>query len=90
MSQGFPETLRIILEPVAHLLDDPAVTSVFINGPDEIWVERDGALKQEELKGKLTEGILLDAVRAAGAPVWGRAGRRGHPAGGPASKTGRG
>ncbi|MGH3442836.1 MAG: CpaF family protein, partial [Nitriliruptorales bacterium] len=29
------------LEP---LLRDPAVTDVMVNGPDEVWVERDGRL----------------------------------------------
>jgi len=33
------------LKPVADLLDDPTVTEVLINGPDEIYVEREGRLE---------------------------------------------
>jgi pilus assembly protein CpaF len=34
------------LGPIAPLLADPSVTDVMINGPDDIWVERDGRLQR--------------------------------------------
>lgn len=34
------------LGPAEHLLRDPAVTDVMVNGPDEVWVERDGRLER--------------------------------------------
>jgi len=33
------------LGPLQSLLDDPAVTDVLVNGPGEVWVERDGRLE---------------------------------------------
>ncbi len=33
------------LGPVAALLRDPGVTDVMVNGPEEVWVERDGRLE---------------------------------------------
>ena len=38
------ETIRPFLRPIAHLLDDPTVTEVMVNGSSRIFVERDGQL----------------------------------------------
>lgn len=34
------------LGPIEMLLRDPGVTDVLVNGPDEVWVERDGRLER--------------------------------------------
>jgi pilus assembly protein CpaF len=36
--------------PVEKLLADPTVTEVMINGPDDVWVERDGRLSQTNVR----------------------------------------
>jgi type IV secretion system protein VirB11 len=36
------KTLRLLLEPIQPWLDDPCVTDLCINRPDEVWVERLG------------------------------------------------
>jgi pilus assembly protein CpaF len=41
---------RAGLGPLAPLLADPAVTDVLVNGPAEIWVERDGRLERAPLR----------------------------------------
>ncbi len=41
---------RAGLGPLASLLADPAVTDVLVNGPAEIWVERDGRLERVPLR----------------------------------------
>lgn len=49
------------LGPVEALLRDPGVTDVMVNGPGEVWVERDGRLQQEHVRfSGPTE--LLEAV----------------------------
>lgn len=37
-----PEPIIITTEPLASLLADPTITEVMINGPDTIFIERDG------------------------------------------------
>src|SRR5213594_3465734 len=41
------ETIRPFLRPIAHLLDDPTVTEVMVNGSGRVFVERDGELACE-------------------------------------------
>jgi pilus assembly protein CpaF len=41
----FEETLLQFLEPIRQYLDDPTVSEVMINGPDQIFVERGGVLE---------------------------------------------
>jgi len=41
----FVHTLRGFLAPVQPYLDDPAVCEIMINGPDRIFIEKDGRLK---------------------------------------------
>ena len=58
------------LGPLQDLLDDPAVTEIMVNGPDEIYVERAGKLSriprsldgEEELRG-LIERIVAPLGR---------------------------
>jgi len=56
------------LEP---LLADPAVTDVLVNGPNEVWVERDGLLSRVQLSLGREDDVRRLAVRLAAA-----AGRR--------------
>jgi pilus assembly protein CpaF len=49
---SFAATVRAIVDeltglgPLAPLLADPGVTDVLVNGPAEVWVERDGRLER--------------------------------------------
>ena len=42
----FEQTLMSFFEPVRPYLDDPRVTEIMINGPDEIFIERAGKLEK--------------------------------------------
>lgn len=42
----FGVTLRKFLLPVAPFLDDPTVSEVMINGPKEIYIEREGKIEE--------------------------------------------
>ena len=44
----FIDSLKNFLSPVAHLLEDPNVTEIMINGPEEIWVEIKGKVKKSQ------------------------------------------
>jgi pilus assembly protein CpaF len=57
----FAESLRAFLKPVLPFLDDPSITEVMINGPDDIWIEREGLL--ERTSARFTEEGLLAAAR---------------------------
>jgi pilus assembly protein CpaF len=46
MSELYENTLRYHLGPVASLFEDPTVSEVLINGPDEIYCERGGKLEK--------------------------------------------
>lgn len=48
--------------PLQPLLDDPAVTDVLVNGPRDVWVERDGRLRRASVD-------LGDAARVRGLAV---------------------
>ena len=57
----FAESLRTFLKPVAAYLDDDSITEVMINGPEDVWVERQGRLIHTS--AKFTEEGLLAAAR---------------------------
>ena len=42
----FDTTIRNFLDPVVPFLEDPSVTEILINGPSEIYVEREGRLEK--------------------------------------------
>jgi pilus assembly protein CpaF len=60
-SEGFPASIdieRLVREvvdaalglgPLDELLSDPAITEIMVNGPREIWVERQGRLQRSAL-----------------------------------------
>ena len=48
--------------PLDHLLHDPAVSEIMVNGPDDVYVERDGMLMKAEARFQ-DEGQLLETIR---------------------------
>ncbi len=54
--------------PLTRLMSDPAVTDILLNGPHEVWVERDGTLQQHppvfESAGELLD--LIERLMAEG------------------------
>ena len=54
------------LGPVEGLLRDPAVTDVMVNGPDEVWIERDGRLERTDLRFADAEAVLAAVLRVIG------------------------
>jgi pilus assembly protein CpaF len=58
----YEETLRQFFAPIVPFLDDPAVSEVMINGPEQIYIERKGKL---ELTGARfpTREALMAALR---------------------------
>jgi pilus assembly protein CpaF len=45
----FGVTLRKFLLPVAEFLDDPSVSEVMINGPQEVYIEREGKVTKTDV-----------------------------------------
>ena len=64
VSDMYVESLKAFLKPIAHLLDDPKVSEVMINGPEEVWVEASGKLYKTNASFT-TEGIEAAAVNMA-------------------------
>ena len=60
-SNVFVETLKSFLSPVASLLENPDVTEIMINGPNDIWVEMKGKIKKTNASFP-DEDSLLAAV----------------------------
>src|SRR5262249_1206556 len=45
----YRETLRHFLQPIAPLLEDPAVTEIMVIGPERIYCERRGTIQRTDL-----------------------------------------
>jgi pilus assembly protein CpaF len=45
------------LGPLAPLLADPNVTDVLVNGPSEVWVERDGGIQKTPVRFPSTAAV---------------------------------
>ena len=60
----FIETLLGFLDPVRPFLDDPSVSEVMINGPDQIFVERRGKLELTKARFPSAESVMC-AIRNA-------------------------
>lgn len=73
----FAETVRWAADhlagmgPLETLLRQPGVTDVMVNGPEEVWVERDGRLERTDVRFTSAEEVL-DAVRRVVGPSGGR------------------
>lgn len=59
----YRQTTRHFLQPIAGLLDDPAVSEVLINGPDRVYFEKAGRLHLAEGVKFASEAALLAAAR---------------------------
>ena len=57
----FAESLRAFLGPIVPYLDEPSVTEIMINGPNDIWIEQGGLLSRTNIT--FTEDGLLAAAR---------------------------
>ena len=74
--------------PIEYLLKDPDVTEVMVNGPDDVYVEREGRI--EKVTDRLFEGeesvhhLMGDQIRETKRRTR-RRGRRNAPAQGPAT-----
>jgi pilus assembly protein CpaF len=53
----FNETILQFLDPVRKYLEDPAVSEVMINGPDQIYIERKGQLELVPAKFESREAL---------------------------------
>lgn len=51
------------LGPIQRLLDDPEVTDVLVNGPDEVWVDRGGSLAPADVVFDSEEHLITTIER---------------------------
>lgn len=56
------------LGPIQVWMDDPEVTDVLVNGPDEVWVDRGGALERVDTAFE-SVGEIVTVVERAIAPL---------------------
>jgi pilus assembly protein CpaF len=56
----YDKSVRAFLKPVIRYLDDPSVTEIMINGPENVWIERKGRLYRTPAK------FTPEGVEAAG------------------------
>lgn len=52
------------LGPIQQLVDDPDVTDVLVNGPDEVWVDRGGPLERADVEFESNEHLIATIERA--------------------------
>lgn len=60
----YSDSVRAFLKPILPLLDDPEITEIMINSPDEIWIERRGQLARTDARFS-DEGLLAAARNIA-------------------------
>jgi len=61
----FEETLLQFLAPIRPFLDDPSVSDIMINGPDQIYVERTGPLHLTNARFETREALIAALRNAA-------------------------
>ncbi len=54
--------LKSFLKPFSRWLDDRKITEIIVNGPGEIWIERDGAAKFERIDDAAINNALLQRL----------------------------
>src|SRR5215475_12846182 len=54
----FAETLLQFFAPIRPFLDDPSVSEVMINGPEQIFIERRGRLELTDARFDSKEALL--------------------------------
>lgn len=74
LAVGDESLLRLVSElrdeftgsgPLESLVRDPAVTDVFVNGPDQVWVDRGQGLERVAVRFSHSGAVLLLAQRLA-------------------------
>ncbi len=69
-----PQIVDVVMDnlvgmgPIEPLFRDPAVSDVFVNGPDEVWVERRGVLERTDVVFA-DDAAVLAAVERTIAPL---------------------
>lgn len=58
------EAIKNFLGPIGYLLDDPTVSEILVNGPDEVFVERKGKLQRIPDASFRSEDDLLAAINS--------------------------
>src|SRR5690348_10352058 len=61
MTLGF-ETVLPFLRPIEHLIRDDSISEIMVNGPDRIFIEREGVLEQVPDLA-LSERSLMVAIK---------------------------
>ena len=61
----FEETLLQFLSPIRPVLDDPSVSDIMINGPDQIYVEKKGQLHLTNARFETREALIAALRNAA-------------------------
>jgi pilus assembly protein CpaF len=54
----FEETLLQFFAPVRQYLDDPSISEIMINGPDQVYIERAGILEQVPARFASREALM--------------------------------
>jgi pilus assembly protein CpaF len=70
--QMFEQTVLQFFEPIAQFLDDPTVSEVMINGPDQIYIERRGILELTPVRFPTREALfaaLRNLSQYVGKPI---------------------
>lgn len=52
------------LGPVQHLFDDPEVSDVLVNGPNEVWIDRGSGLERSDARFASDEDVVTTIERA--------------------------
>ncbi|MCP4627975.1 MAG: Flp pilus assembly complex ATPase component, partial [bacterium] len=58
MTSQFTSTVRSFLEPIVAYLDDPDVSEIMINSPDEIWIERRGKIEKTDSRFESNDALM--------------------------------
>lgn len=69
---AFRESIPRFLAPIKNLLADPSVSEIMINGPVEIWIERNGILDLTSLRfgdGNALQSALTNISQYMGRPL---------------------
>jgi pilus assembly protein CpaF len=72
----YQTSIRRFLTPISSLLDDPEVTEIMVNGPSNVWIERQGTIERTtcnfQNEASLT-AALTNIAQFAGRPLgWDR------------------
>ncbi len=62
---AYEHSIKRFFAPVAALMDDPSVSEIMINGPDEIWTERSGKLEITTCSFESEDALLAALTNVA-------------------------